>query len=102
MKPTLTLLATILLAICLMGGSCWGPVKPDPKIPDDSEMCADACDNLRNLGCEEGEDLPDSEGNVVTCEIFCLETQGKGHALNPTCVAKITACDQLEPECSEK
>lgn len=86
----------ILFALILIGGSC-GPVKPDPINPDDSDMCPAACDNLRRLGCEEGNDVYDPEADaMIPCEFFCLDTQGKGHALNPTCVAEITSCDQMD------
>lgn len=99
MKQTLFL---ALLALLTLGATC-DDHKPDPKIPTDSELCPEACDNLRKLGCEEGDDLVDGEtGMVVPCEIFCLDTQANGHALNPTCVATITDCNQLEPQCMEK
>lgn len=99
----LKLATAILVFLATTAFSCDNVVKPDPKLPTDTDQCAPACENLRSLGCEEGEDLVNGETDeVVTCEAFCKETQEKGHALNPTCVAKITACDQIETECMEK
>lgn len=87
MYKTLALL-TLLFMAC-------GP-KPTPHIPDDTHMCADACENLRALGCQEGEQLEDGS----SCESFCVETQDSGHALNPTCVSQIQACSEIE-SCGE-
>jgi len=99
----LTLTIMIVVFSFCSAASCDRIVKPDPKLPTDSDQCEAACANLKALGCEEGEDVIDGDSGVaVTCTMFCLDLQGLGHALNPTCVAKITACDQLEPECSEK
>jgi hypothetical protein len=96
------IVAIAVLFMFCTAASCDNVVKPDPKLPTDTEMCGAACANLQELGCEEGEDFTDGEGQTVTCIKFCEDTQKSGHALNPTCAATITACDQLEPECSEK
>lgn len=72
-----------------------GP-KPVVTTPDDTDMCAPACEHLRDLGCEEGEPLEDG----TSCEAFCIEVQTSGHSLNPTCVADIAACSEIE-ECGE-
>jgi hypothetical protein len=96
----LVILSTL---VFLFAFACDHQVRPDPKLPTDSEQCGPACDNLKALGCEEGEDVLDGETQMmVTCEMWCLDIQGRGHALNPTCAAKITSCEDLEPECSEK
>ena len=56
--------------------------------PFDDSACAAACQNLRNLGCYEGTNLPDG----TTCEVFCSNTMQKGHDLHPACLAKINTC----------
>lgn len=85
----------LILTILSLSFACDREVKPDPVLPTDSHMCAPACDNLRRLDCSEGEDLI-IDGEVVTCEKFCTNTQENGHALNPTCVANITSCGALD------
>lgn len=79
----------------------WGcghiPVPPVIIEPDDTEQCAAACIHLRNLGCEEGQDLEDG----TTCTKFCVDTQVSGHALSPSCVLTISSCEELEPKCAK-
>lgn len=72
--------------------------------PDDTASCAEACIHLQELRCPEGERLqPDKDHpKGQTCTEFCEYTQYSGHALNPSCVAKIAKCEDLEPVCQRK
>lgn len=95
MKQTLLATLVALVALVALGAQC--ERVPDPILPTDTEQCPAACENLRRLGCEEGDPILDQEtGGDVPCEIFCADTQGNGHALNPTCMARITSCDQVD------
>lgn len=85
----------LLIALLAFGAHCGGPVQPDPDIPKDTHLCDDACANLQELGCPEGDPLPDG----TTCTEFCVKTQNAGSALNPTCVAKIQSCGQMSSVC---
>jgi len=87
------LITILVIAFVSIGASC--EKKPVVLVPEDTHKCPDACENLRQLGCEEGEDLADG----TTCEQFCEETQKSGHALNPTCIATISSCDEIESKC---
>ena len=60
------------------------------------------CNHLKDLGCEEGEPLYNSDlpGPVdipnQTCEANCVELQDKGFFVNPRCVTDAPQCDQIE------
>ena len=82
---------------CISWVPPWGDGVPDPVVvePEGTHMCNEACDNFRNLGCEEGDDLPDG----TTCEAFCRYAQKNGHWLDPECAANIVVCEELEAAC---
>lgn len=88
------LLSLVSMTILLIG--CPSRV-PDPILPDDTDQCHAACDNLLTLECK------DSKGNLLggmtpdgeLCVLFCAEFQSKGIPLNPTCLGKITDCSQI-------
>ena len=84
---------SLMLALVFGVVSC-GPLRPPPYPidPGDTAQCPVACENLSLLGCPEGEPLADG----TSCTEFCVRTQEQGHALNPTCLAKITSCDQVD------
>lgn len=83
----------VLCALIFIGANC--ERKPVVIVPEDTHKCPEACSNLRSLGCEEGQDLEDG----TTCEDFCRETQERGHALNPTCLATVKSCAEVEDKC---
>lgn len=91
-----TILLSIIIISCLTKQV--NPVKP-PVIPTDTALCPDACIHLRQLNCEEGNDLIMKTGRVVTCEQFCKDTQDTGIWLNPSCIINITECDSVEKVC---
>lgn len=68
---------------------------PMPITPSDSDMCPAACKRMAELQCPEAEPLADG----TDCTTFCLRTQSAGHSLNPTCLATIDSCEQIE-KCS--
>lgn len=102
MKNVTTVLISLFLAI-----SCGTTPGPREVIPDDfyvpgpapiaqpTDECTPACDLLRSLKCEAGNNLADG----TTCEKFCEDTIENGIWLDPDCVmhlGKVTA-----PECPE-
>ena len=87
MKSTI---AAFLLFIFSLFSTCGGPPVPVPIEPGDTANCAPACENLRRLGCPEGDPI---EGS--TCEADCVAIQQSGHALNPTCVMNINSCHDI-------
>lgn len=85
-------IVTVFIAsLFLTGAQCQVRNVPVPTDPGDSDLCAPACEHLRDLGCEEGDPLEDG----TTCEMFCLQTQTKGHRLNLPCVIQISSCEDL-------
>lgn len=79
--------------VCINGcAHVFGPVFPPCPIPPSDNLCASACEHLRDMGCEEGKPLEDG----TTCETFCEETQANGHALRPSCVLELESCDMEE------
>jgi hypothetical protein len=84
----------ILLVLSMSGcAHCERGVTPDPE---DSQLCPEACAHLQELGCPEGDPLPDG----TTCSSWCVYTQEQGHWLNLPCILSIESCDELE-ECEE-
>lgn len=97
MKRFLIIVLAIFMVGLLAAGHC-GHCQPGPTPiePDGTEDCPAACARLQQLGCPEGDPLPDG----TTCAEFCQETQRKGHALDPTCVKTIQTCEELETKCN--
>jgi hypothetical protein len=95
MKFVQVILAGVLVVL-MMGATC-NNVRPPPIAiePEDTHNCAAACTKLQELGCPEGDPLPDG----TTCTKFCEDTQQSGHPLNPTCVMGMSSCDEL-PGCT--
>lgn len=93
----------LLLCVSLAGcpGSIDQPVSPPIK-PPDTNLCAKMCDHLMELGCEEAKPVYNSDkpGPVdvpnQTCTDFCEELQNNGVSVNPRCVLKAPACEQIE------
>lgn len=106
---------------CVVSCNQGRPVSPNPPVVVDQDQCAAACDNLKALGCQEGNpidmkhschvasDCKDIDGNVdpkqscaangecmVTCAQFCIDTEDAGVWLDPGCVRSIRSCDQVE------
>lgn len=96
-------------------------ITPQPPKVNDQASCVAACANLKYLGCSQANpidmetkcksdaDCKDLNGNtdakqqcsalgscIVTCTNFCSDTEDQGVWLDPTCVAKVTSCDQIE------
>ncbi len=90
----------IVLSLALLGcppKDGHDPVIPTPRPPPtDTADCGKACDHMKELHCPEGEPLEDG----TSCQKFCEDTQNSGHALNPSCIVKITTCKQIETTCA--
>lgn len=69
-----------------------GSRQVQPVEPNDTHMCAAACTRMVDLGCPEGDPLDDG----TSCKKFCEITQRRGHALNPSCLAEITSCGEID------
>lgn len=77
---------------------------PTPRVvpAPDSDSLGAMCQHLKKLGCEEGEDVYDSDvpGDAgvpnVTCEAAYRKMQENGVFLNPKCVLKVTSCSEIE------
>lgn len=99
MKLALTL---PLVALVLAIGCGKSTDLPKPDAPPDTDWCRTMCDHLFQLGCEEGDDvynsdLPGTPGVPNQgCREFCEDLQNKGLAVNPRCVAQVDSCDQIE------
>ena len=104
----------VVLSIVLSVSACQKvqPVSPTPPIIEDTDQCAQACQRLSQLGCDEGRPVPagvecvsDSDCRVgdqcmdrvchASCETFCRETQAWGAWLQPRCVSQINFCGEL-------
>ena len=123
MRNYITGLAGLAFVAFLTAASCnqnSGGVTPAPPVVTDQSDCAAACDNLRHLGCDEGNpidmgtkckvnsDCKDVNGNtdakqscsalgtcMVSCVNFCIDTENQGVWLDPTCVKNISNCNQI-------
>lgn len=98
---------TSLLFVALLAVACGAAKHPDAPGPrpvdvPDSNQCQAMCDHLKELGCEEGQplynsDLPGPAGVPnQSCTDWCGEIQAKGTFLNPRCVKKAPFCEMIE------
>lgn len=94
MKRILTVVALVFAFAALTGGHC--KPGPTPIEPEDTDKCAAACQRLQELKCPEAEPLADG----TTCVQFCEQTQRNGHALNPTCIATVKSCAEVNTKCN--
>lgn len=77
------------------------PLERSPRLtekPTDTMKCGIACDHMASLGCKQAQPIP-IDGGSVSCKTFCEETQATGVWLNPSCVEKITKCEEIENVC---
>lgn len=101
-NPFFLVLASLLtLSAC---GSRKQPDAPGPRpinVPDSNE-CQNMCDHLKQLGCEEGQpvynsDLPGTVGVPnQDCPDWCEEIQILGTFLNPRCLKNVPSCGLIE------
>lgn len=88
---TLALLVGALLAAC----GAFNPPDPRPPVPRPIATCPGACETLRRLGCEAGEDTPAGS----TCEEVCENLRSSGIvSWDLRCMASAESCEETE-EC---
>ena len=88
----------IILAVVVFMVSCQTiPPQPVPIEPTGTSSCLAACDRMKQLSCPEGEDIPDGP----SCVQFCVETQERGHSLNPQCLKTINTCEEIYTKCGQ-
>lgn len=92
-----------LVALCLYGCHHNGSTKDTPKEDGGPDSpCGRMCQHFRDLECEEGKSIYDSDlpGPVgepnLTCEMFCRSQTNLGVDLNPECSAKAPTCEEIE------
>jgi hypothetical protein len=92
----------LILMLCLIGCGALknkkvttDPTKDFPVL--ESEKCGEMCSHLKQLGCEEGEPLPDG----TSCEDFCKSMGNNGHNLNISCILSIKECSELSTKCGQ-
>lgn len=95
------LAAMILLLIFV--GCPQQTIQPSPRIPLDTDWCKPGCEALLKLpgrdgnpGCEEARPIEMPNGEIVTCEQFCIDTQNAGRNLYPSCFSRVKICDEIE------
>jgi hypothetical protein len=105
-----------MMLVCCMLSACQSntPSNPTPPVVTDSAKCSDACVNLKNLGCEEGNPIDmhtscETDSNcgsgqvcsalgkcMVTCEKFCKDSENQGVWMMPGCVAAASSCEAIQ------
>jgi hypothetical protein len=96
-------LALVVMLCCTACPDMKGPNSPpSPTLPPSyQEHCSVYCGQLRKLGCEGAQPLPDG----TSCETFCIKTNEEGHRIPrdgtgqpiPTeRIAPIQSCKELE------
>lgn len=97
--------AQILVVLTLAGCVPLEPTNdPSPTIkdPPNTDLCDSMCNQLKKLGCEEGnpvynDDLPGPKDVPnQSCGDFCRTLQKQNISVNPKCVRDITVCSQVE------
>ena len=85
---------TTTLLLCLLLVGC----PPTPRQPD-NDQCAIAETKLLDLKCADvrGELLGGPNKHGVPFRNRCVSTQDTGVRLNPTCLARITDCKEVDP-----
>ena len=90
MKKNISILLIVLVSSCYRG----------TPTPPDAPSCDSACLRLRSLGCPEGQPVESPNGTIISCTEWCeysIETLKVD--LNPTCVASLDDCKNLELKC---
>lgn len=115
-RPILILLAVLAIGACRCSSTNEDPapvIRPQPG----AELCGEACNHIGpdGLNCEEGlpvmipigeqgtvECEPDAGAlECISCEEFCVEQHKKGIYWNTSCIAEVTACEEIETVCND-
>jgi len=111
----LTAVAMVLMSAIFVGCPSVNHNTAHPPVVTDQNKCGSACAHIgpQGLNCEEGKPIDMKKPCVNTagcssgqtcevgtcttsCEQFCIATENQGVWLDPTCVATITSCDQID------
>ena len=101
MKKLLSIILFAFIAMALF--ACPQPQRGVPQEPTDTEYCGIACTHLLSLegrdgnpGCEEARVLELPDGDILTCEQFCIDTQKRGRSLCPSKWMEAKECEDVE------
>lgn len=78
----------LLAALCLTLAGCCRPQAT--SAPQPTDPCAEACTNLRLLGCPEG-----SVEGEASCENVCRKAQGTGVRVDTDCIARARSVSEV-------
>lgn len=104
MKYIIKILFTIIFTIIMINifVGCVSTIHT-PQVPTDTIYCKSGCAHLLTLtgrdgkpGCEEARVIEMPNGEIVTCESFCVEIQNNGKSLCPSGWLDLTNCNQIE------
>jgi len=113
-RNTFNVMITCMIGLVFLGCPREPSVTPQPPVVTDQALCAEACQHLNKLGCDEGlpidmgkdcmntsdcndKQVCSDEGRcVTTCEVFCVDTENQGVWLDPGCVSTIEICQDIE------
>jgi len=90
-------LLSIAVVLMMMAMVSCQTIPPMPIEPPGTSSCPAACQQMKMLGCPEGEDIPEGP----TCTQFCIETQELGHSMNPQCLKTINTCEEISSKCHQ-
>jgi hypothetical protein len=98
LKNILISISFILMLVSCNETNSMGNIKlnPTPDVVNDSLYCAPAEENLKRLGCPEGQ--PTKKGKTFT-EV-CQNASNNFIWFNPKCLASINSCSEIETSCA--
>ena len=86
-------LIIFLCAVFFVGASC--TEIPNPIPTGDASKCVPARENLEKIGCKDKLFLKDG----TYFEVFCVDFLSKGIPINPTCLATVETCEEINETC---
>lgn len=83
---------TLMLLAALAAAQCNPSPAPPPKPLPGEFTCADACENLRRLGCASAAPTP----HGATCVEVCENASASPAPLPVACIVRADSCPQAE------